>query len=97
MVQPGCTVQVWLNREFVAEASLRFERQGVKVKITRAHRIGLNESNGHLAAGLAGQGSLRRSAIRCHQFCGRVTWWRSCATGVQRVIRFIGFIRKTGT
>jgi len=35
---------------------LRFERQGEEVEITSAHRIGVNESNGHLAAGLASRG-----------------------------------------
>ncbi|MCJ7926036.1 MAG: LysR family transcriptional regulator [Pantoea vagans] len=38
---------------------LRFERQGEKVEITSAHRIGVNESNGHLAAGLAGLGIIQ--------------------------------------
>lgn len=38
---------------------LQFERQGEKVEITSAHRIGVNESNGHLAAGLAGLGIIQ--------------------------------------
>jgi len=38
---------------------LRFERQGEKIEITSAHRIGVNESNAHLAAGLAGLGIIQ--------------------------------------
>ena len=38
---------------------LRFERQGEKIEITCAHRIGVNESNAHLAAGLAGPGIIQ--------------------------------------
>ncbi|SJZ47749.1 DNA-binding transcriptional regulator, LysR family [Pantoea eucalypti] len=38
---------------------LKFERQGEKIEITSAHRIGVNESNAHLAAGLAGLGIIQ--------------------------------------
>ncbi|WP_313678146.1 LysR family transcriptional regulator [Pantoea vagans] len=38
---------------------LRFERQEEKIEIISAHRIGVNESNGHLAAGLAGLGIIQ--------------------------------------
>lgn len=37
----------------------RFEREGEKQEITAAHRIGVNESNAHLAAGLAGLGIIQ--------------------------------------
>lgn len=37
----------------------RFERQGEKTEIVTPHRIGINESNGHLAAGLAGLGIIQ--------------------------------------
>ncbi|SUB16815.1 transcriptional regulator [Pantoea agglomerans] len=74
---------------------LRFERQGEKIEITSAHRIGVNESNAHLAAGLArAWESFRHLIIRCRRFCGREKWLRSCTTGVRRVIRFIWFIRQ---
>lgn len=38
---------------------LRFERNGEKIEIKSAHRIGVNESNAHLAAGLAGLGIIQ--------------------------------------
>jgi len=38
---------------------LRFERDGEKTEIKVAHRIGINESNAHLAAGMAGLGIIQ--------------------------------------
>lgn len=38
---------------------LRFEREGEKTEIKVDHRVGVNESNAHLAAGLAGLGIIQ--------------------------------------
>jgi DNA-binding transcriptional LysR family regulator len=45
---------------------LRFMVDGAKVEIKAEHRIGVNESNGHLAAGLAGLG-----IIQTFHYCAR--------------------------
>ncbi len=49
-----------------APMPLRFMVDGAKVEIKAEHRIGVNESNGHLAAGLAGLG-----IIQTFHYCAR--------------------------
>lgn len=41
---------------------LRFQRDGEKTEIKVEHRVGINESNGHMAAGLAGLGIIQTFA-----------------------------------
>jgi DNA-binding transcriptional LysR family regulator len=40
----------------------RFARDGEKTEIKVEHRVGVNESNGHMAAGLAGLGIIQTFA-----------------------------------
>jgi len=76
---------------------LRFERQGKKIEITCAHRIGVMKATRIWPRDWQGLGSFRHLIIRCRRFCGREKGLRSCTNDVLRVIRFIWFIRKTGT
>ncbi|MGK3141318.1 LysR family transcriptional regulator [Pantoea sp. C2G6] len=44
----------------------RYEREGMKVEIKPAHRFGVNESNAHLAAGVAGLGIIQTFSYALH-------------------------------
>jgi len=60
----------------------RFERQGEKTEIKTPHRLGVNESNAHLAAALAGLGIIQtftyaaREALRSGQLQEILQPWR---------------------
>ncbi|MFL9924821.1 LysR family transcriptional regulator [Herbaspirillum lusitanum] len=58
----GHRIVSYLSAQNGRAMPLRFERDGEPSEIAVAHRIGVNESNAHLAAGLAGLGIIQTFA-----------------------------------
>jgi DNA-binding transcriptional LysR family regulator len=78
----GHRIVSYLSTQNGRAVPLRFERDGEKIELALAPRIGVNESNAHLAAGIAGMGIVQtfayaaRPAIEAGQLVEILKKWQ---------------------